>query len=281
MDDKPKLLTSKRKALVLEYVLMALDDLPDSIPVYPEVIAESEGIKYKINDYNRDFSGLIEYLNGRFFIYLNSQNGETLQSPTLRYSFAHELGHYLIDSHRTELMQEGILQNVTMDPMLSDSLQEKEAEYFASCLLMPEHHFLNDIKGKSFSLELMMELSNKYKVSLTATVLRYASLGSEPLYVICSRLKAIKWEYPGRGFPFHKLRLSAYGGIAEGSQAGDFHYQAIREFTRPFQAPASLWFASSRETELLRVFNEHCYNYFSNEEVISVIWEVPDNETEK
>ena len=274
MDKKPKLLTSKRKTLVLEYVLMALDDLPDSIPVYPEIIAESEGIKYKINDYNGDFSGLIEYLNGRFFIFLNSGNGETLQSPTLRYSFAHELGHYLIDNHRTELMQEGILQNVTMDPMLSDSVQEKEAEYFASCLLMPEHQYMKDIKGKPFSLELMMGISNKYKVSLTSAILRYATLGQEPLFVICSRPTEIKWKYRSRNFPFHKLRLSDYGNLAEGTQAGNFHYLAIRNFIRPLQAPALLWFTSSRVDELQRIFNEHCFNYHSNGEVISVIWEV-------
>jgi len=274
MDDKPKLLTSKRKESIHELVTMLLEDLPDSIPVYPEIIAASEGIKYKINDYNNDFSGLIEYYNGRFFIFLHSATGETLQSPFLRYSFAHELGHYIIFSHRAELMLEGKLQYSNSDSMLSDSLQEKEAEYFASCLLMPEHHFLGDIKGKSFSLALMMELSSKYKVSLTATVLRYATLGTEPLYIVCSKPNSIKWKYPGKGFPFHKLNISTYGSIAAGSQAGNFHYSGIRNFINPLQAPASLWFASSRESELLRVFNEHCYNYNSNEEVISVIWEV-------
>lgn len=274
MDDKPKLLTAKRKKIIHELVTMLLEDLPDSIPVYPEVIAASEGIKHKINDYNNDFSGLIELYNGRFFIFLHSSIGESLQSPVLRYSFAHELGHYIIYSHRAELMLEGKLQYSHTDSMLSDSLQEKEAEYFASCLLMPEHHFLNDIQGKSFSLELMMELSSKYMVSLTATVLRYATLGSESLYIICSKPDAIKWIYPGKDFPFHKLNISPYGSIAAGSQAGNLHYSGIRNFMHPIQAPASLWFTSSRETELLRIFNEQCYNYNSNEEVISVIWEV-------
>jgi hypothetical protein len=49
--------------------------------------------------------------------------------------------------------------------------------------------------------------------------------------------------------------------------------KAIRDFIRPLQAPASLWFTSSRETELQGIFNEQCYNYHSNGEVISTIWE--------
>jgi len=274
MDKKPKLLTSKRKIPIHDLVLLVLEDFPDSIPVFPEDIARSEGIKYSFNDYNGDFRGLIEYRNNRFHIFLNSESGETLQSPTLRYSLAHELGHYLIDSHRTELMQEGLLHNTSVDPILSDRLQEKEAEYFASCLLMPEHHYLKDIEGKIFSLELMMELSNKYKVSLTAALLRYASLGPEPLYVICSRSKKIKWKFPGKGFPFHKLNLSDTEEIPAATQAGNYHYLAVRDFSRPMPAPASIWFTSSRVAELQRIFNEHCYNYYSKEEVISVIWEV-------
>src|SRR5665647_1043964 len=78
--------------------------------------------------------------------------------------------------------------------------------------------FLNSI----ISLELMMEFRNKYRVSLTATILRYATLGPQPLFVICSRPTGIKWKHPGRNFPFHKLMISEYGSIAEGTQAGNF-----------------------------------------------------------
>ena len=226
MYPKPKLLTAKRKKELYDLAQLVLDDFPDAIPIFPEAIAKDEGIKCTINDYNGDFNGLIEYLNGRFHIFLHTENSETIQSPTIRYSLAHELGHYFIGSHRTELMQEGMLHNDTTDPMLTDSLQEKEAEYFASCLLMPEHHYLKDIEGKPFSLELMMELRNKYRVSLTAAILRYATLGPQPLFVICSRPAGIKWKYPGRNFPFHKLRISVYGSVAEGTQAGNFHYLA-------------------------------------------------------
>lgn len=38
--------------------------------VNPEIIAESKGISYSYGEYENDFDGMIEHLNGKFHIYI-------------------------------------------------------------------------------------------------------------------------------------------------------------------------------------------------------------------
>lgn len=103
--------------------------------VFHEIMA-AEGIKFrKINSLNSNFVGaLTKYTNGQSYIMVNSSidnDGRT------HFTIAHELGHYFLSHQLTqnsfyclsdEIVEEGVWQN----PI------EQEANYFASCFLMPE-----------------------------------------------------------------------------------------------------------------------------------------------
>jgi len=92
-----------------------------------------------------------------------------LHSPRVRYSFAHELGHYFIDEHRWELLNSGYLAHVPDIPLLSQHIYEKESEFFASCLLMPLSRFIHDMTNEHFNIDVVLKICGKYSSLPTET----------------------------------------------------------------------------------------------------------------
>ena len=82
-----------------------LEDLADfiatengiGVPVNVVKIAEDNGISYCLNDYQDYFDGMLECEDGYFHIYINNRGRFSINTPRIRFSFAHELGH-LLDS---------------------------------------------------------------------------------------------------------------------------------------------------------------------------------------
>jgi len=106
--------------------------------VDPVVIAKGLGLPYTTDSYKESFDGLLGYRNGKFRVFLNLHGEEHLLSPRVRFSFAHELGHYVIDSHRRALKEPGMSPHGSQGIFASEIGTEREADYFAACLLMPE-----------------------------------------------------------------------------------------------------------------------------------------------
>lgn len=172
------ILTAKRKKILeLDAEFIADEFFEPHELIRPEIIAKDAEIKFSIGTYNNDFKGLIHFLNGKFHIYLDNTYASSLNDPVIRYSFAHELGHYFISEHRDKLIAKGMLGSTNGAAMLDEGLFEKEAEYFASCLLMPRTRFLASIAQKQFSTWLIHKLCKKFMVSQTAALMRYMALG--------------------------------------------------------------------------------------------------------
>jgi Zn-dependent peptidase ImmA (M78 family) len=56
-----------------------------------------------------------------------------------RFSIAHELGHYFIEAHATQLLVNGV--HYSRAGFFSADPFEQEADHFAAALLMPERPF--------------------------------------------------------------------------------------------------------------------------------------------
>jgi|GEM_PF-399649 len=275
--EKPRiLLTAKRKEeLEQEAQYIADEYFTDAELIRPEIIAKDENITYTINNYNKDFKGLIRYRNGRFHIYLDSTNGTTLNAPVIRYSFAHELGHYFIDEQRTELIRLGVLPQAAKNGILYDSIFEKEAEYFAACLLMPRKRILNDIAEKEFSTWLVHQVCKKYKVSLTAAFSRYMVLGDLPIALITNYMDGKHDKIlHSRLFPHHSLNLDEYGYIPAASVAGRYCYQGNEDFKTNNLLASDVWFNPKTEMDALRVYREDCMVQQNLNRVLSIVYEV-------
>lgn len=103
-----------------------------------------------------------------------------LYNPTIRsagrvnYTQAHELGHYF--AHRTrvpagfECGQRDVLGNAAR---AEHRQQEREADEFASYLLMPLDDFRQQVATTRMSIEMLRHLADRYGVSFTAAALKW------------------------------------------------------------------------------------------------------------
>src|SRR6478736_8142320 len=93
----------RRKRLIASIAEAVFADYAKRIPVRPPQIIEANDIGLTYNNYGDAFDGMIEHKSGRFHIYCNVGAGDSVESPRMRFTQAHELGHYFIDEHRNSL----------------------------------------------------------------------------------------------------------------------------------------------------------------------------------
>lgn len=239
----------------------------------PTLIAASQGLKCSLNDYGKAFDGLLENRNGRFHIYLNTGSGGHLYQPRVRFSLAHELGHYLIEEHYRALSDPRMKAQPSFQTFDLDNKYEVEADYFASCLLMPEDRIQKDVYRRKFNFSLVDELAKKYDVSLTAALLKFIGIGNYPLMVVCTRSCKIRWVRYTWDFPFTYLLTGAEGGVPEYTSAGEYFYEGTKNQNKTETVFAKDWFVLRQSEDRNRKFNEYCIYYEAMDQVISVIWE--------
>lgn len=88
------------------------------------------------------------------------------------FTIAHELGHYLVHrsgADRFECRQEDVLD----EDGYRYRQREKEANTFASYLLMPMNDFREQVKGQTISLDLLGHCADRYRASFTAAALKW------------------------------------------------------------------------------------------------------------
>jgi Zn-dependent peptidase ImmA (M78 family) len=244
-----------------------------STMVEPQVIAKELGLGISMNDYKQAFDGLLENKGSKFHIYLNIKNGGHLYHPRVRFSLAHELGHFLIDEHYNLLRDESVGPQPSFLNYNMDNRLEVEADYFAACLLMPESRIRKDLERQKFNFAVIDEISKKYNVSSTAALLRFVAIGNHPLMVVCSRNSKIAWYRKSDDFQFSYFRLSSGGGVHEYTSAGQYFYEKIKNPHSTETVYAEDWFILSRTEDRRRPFKEYCLYYEPMNQVISVIWE--------
>lgn len=114
-----------------------------------------------------------------------------------RFSISHELGHYFIEGHPEALLTTGVHQSragfVSGDPF------EQEADHFAAALLMPEAPFKKAIADRDAGLACVEALRKECETSLTATAIRYCTLTSDGVAVICTTGDAVDWCFMSDG----------------------------------------------------------------------------------
>lgn len=182
-----------------EYIALQFDE---KITPLEKIVADENLDVFYDNYESNTFDGMTIYDNGKFYIHINTYNGNRADTDRGRFTLAHELGHYFIDTHRIGL-KNGLLEP---HPSLTNKAQyfsiEREADYFAACLLMPEERFRKDIGNKKFGIEVIDYLRAEYKISRTACALRFADIGNYPLLIVYAENNIIRWSYSSEDFPF-------------------------------------------------------------------------------
>ncbi len=243
---------------------------PD-VTIEPELIAKKQGISYCYGNYEDSFDGLTEHEFGKFHIFINLDRHSHEGSERMRFTFGHELGHYFIDEHRNALMSGQTPSHPSFTDFSSKNPAEVEADFFSASLLMPKNRIVKYCFRKKFNFSIIEELSLKYKVSTTATALKFATIGNHPIMIVRSSNNKIDWFKRSHDFPY-KWPKGLKKQLPEYTLAGTF-FKNCTQYKETLPITANEWFENVREKDVDRPFYERCiysekYNY-----VLSVIWE--------
>lgn len=225
------------------------------LPVDPLAIAEEEEIELAPGEYSEGFDARIEYLTDvRSFVLYYRDIGPGRTAGRVRFSVAHELGHYYL--HRDYLLA-GHAHDSQADFRSRDS-KEQEADEFAARLLMPRELFVNEVRRfrqRICTLAELCQLADRvFETSVTSTVRRYCQCDIEPCCLVVSDGGAVKWAVAsedmrrlGMGyveFGTAVPRMSKTAALWEGADGGanepvEGEVAAPVWFSRPYRS--RLW----------------------------------------
>lgn len=164
----------------------------------------------------------------------------SLTSPgRIRFTQAHELGHYVLHRAGQESFQ------CSTQDMLEWTKAERaiegEADKFAAYLLMPLHDFRAQTAG-DINLQILGACAARYGVSLTSAVLQWLSHTEEKAVLVVSRDGFMDWSCasePARGAgAFFATRKSTIE-VPSGSLASNAQISHDKEGVT---VPANVWF---------------------------------------
>ncbi|MCW8137411.1 MAG: ImmA/IrrE family metallo-endopeptidase [Planctomycetota bacterium] len=231
-------------------------------PVDPFALAELEKIHLAPGTYDNCFDGRIEYhrssSRGRFFLFY-ALKGPGRPEGKVRFSVAHELGHYFLPRHREFLMSGQWHGSKT--GFISDRKTEREADYFAAALLMPEVRFTAEVHRRAngvCDLRNLIDLADRvFQTSIISTVIRYTHLNFEPSTIVLSKAGKILYSIAsedmrssGLGWIDREGRVPALSVTRRATAAGPVAPYGPRDLVRdevqsdvwyPERHPRALW----------------------------------------
>jgi hypothetical protein len=119
-------------------------------------------------------------------------NDEVTSTGRIRFTQAHELGHYVLHRTLKDEFQcsEDDMYNWTQD----EKDMEAQADLFASYLLMPLDDFRQQIPG-TVELDVLGRCADRYGVSLTAAILKWLQYTDEKAVLIRSVEGYMDWAW--------------------------------------------------------------------------------------
>lgn len=168
-------------------------------PVDPLAVIESESplLAARGDNFRDRFDGQIEYhpSKHRFLLLYNTKyDQDGRHHPRTRFSIAHELGHYFIESHHAYLRGGG-KPHPSRGEFASLVDMEREADAFAAGLLMPSYLISPRVNETDLSLDRVRELADHFQTSLVSTAIRSAQCSHFPTAVAGIRDGNILWQF--------------------------------------------------------------------------------------
>ena len=208
--------------------------------------------------------------SGNFHIHLNIDRGNTPHSRRGRFTFAHELSHYFIEEHREPLRLGKVAPHGSLHDFEHNDEVEDEADYFASCLLMPTKLFRAVPTGRAFSLGTIIKLSDSFQTSVLSTVIRFAEIGTHIICGVFSEKNIMKWFVKSNDFPDWAFRTKVHKPLPPTTVAGEFFTKIDAKYTDVENIDQDDWFYSKWTVN--SQWHEQCYYSDSFGYVVSLIW---------
>ncbi len=152
-----------------------------------EKIVKTKRISFIKNNYGNHFLGQLVHYSKKFYIILNTDLLEHSESGRIRFTIAHELGHFFISAHKAQLSK-GVSLSFKGDLNEQECKKiEIAANHFAANLLMPKAHFTRLAHKLELGLAGIFILKAKYDTSIESTTKHYVNLN-------ISASVMIKWK---------------------------------------------------------------------------------------
>lgn len=207
-------------------------------------------------DINKFEGGLFALDQERWALLYN----ENISSPRrVRFTQAHELGHYLLHRTTQQSFECSQADMVHWGPDLK--VMEAEADEFASNLLMPWKQFREATPAVDVDFDALSDASTKFGVSLTATALRWIRATSESAVLILSRDGFMDWAVSSDKARSNGAFFRTRGQVVElpgGTLAADERVVSSRRGER---VPLSRWFDHAHKDSSAREMKLACENY--------------------
>lgn len=124
----------------------------------------------------------------------------------INFTIAHEFGHYILHRKKYPHGLNCDKNDISRDDNVKSV--EREANIFASYLLMPFDDFRETSRKYPFSIELFRALADRYKASLTATVLKWIEMTDKMAMAVFSDNGFIEWKK--QSTPLLKKKIFSY-----------------------------------------------------------------------
>jgi Zn-dependent peptidase ImmA (M78 family) len=184
------------------------------VPTNPFEIAHDEQIELAPGNYGEGFDARIEYIPAvkRFVIYYRL-SGPGRPEGRVRFSIAHELGHFYIPEHRQRLLK-GDLHNSQSDFRSKDP-HELEADEFAANLLMPKELFVAEVRRFRQRVCTLAEIckmaDQRFHTSVTSTARRYCQCDIEACSIVVSKNGIVRWAMHSEDMRARNMKYVPFG----------------------------------------------------------------------
>jgi hypothetical protein len=177
----------------------------DAPPVDPLRVLESEGGRIEAlgEDFGDAFDGRLEYRAPKFLLFYNTKYDawphQGRHHPKVRFTIAHEMGHFYLDAHRDYLVRGGEPHGSVTD-FTADNVAEREADAFAAGLLMPSFMLRKIVNREAPTMAAVKSAREKFDVSLTSMLVRWVQLSDFPCAVAAVDNERIRWGFTSEAF---------------------------------------------------------------------------------
>lgn len=185
-------------------------------------------------------------------------NNAVTSPGRVRFTQAHELGHYILHRMHRESFQcsDADMLNWSQD----DRDIEAQADLFASYLLMPLDDYRKQVTT-TVDLDVLGACADRYGVSLTAAILKWLQYTDEKAVLVMSNDGFINWAWSSepavRAGAFFRTRGNVIA-VPEGSLAAN---QDIAHDRQGTEIPAAVWFPHADPRTPLREMKVHAMQY--------------------